>query len=125
MWFRLTGDGDPSDLYRAADEAEKKLDPNLIKGVVHPPAEAGAMEEALAMLDNAGELLNADDLEDMQAQMEPAALKKRMRECYLQLVEAGEFVSHANHCRAIRWGSASGFCRGCWRWCRGWVTGCR
>ncbi len=87
LWFRLTGDGDPSDLYRAADEVEKKLDPNLIKGVVHPPPAAGAMEEALAMLGNAGELLTTDDLADMQAQMEPAALKKRMRECYLQLVK--------------------------------------
>lgn len=87
LWFRLTDGGDVSDLYRAADETEKKLDPNLIKRVIHPPAEAGALDEALAMLNDAGELLNANDLKDMQAQMQPDALKKRMRDCYLQLIK--------------------------------------
>jgi predicted exporter len=87
LWFRLTGNGDITDLYRAADEAEKKLDPNLIKGVVHPPAEAGALDQAMAMLSFAGQLLNSDDLADMQSRMRPAALSKRMRECYLQLIK--------------------------------------
>jgi predicted exporter len=87
LWFRLRGNGKVSDLYAAADEAEKRLDPQLIKGVIHPPAAANALDEAMGLLDDAGELLNEDDLSDIQAATAPDTLRKRMRECYMQLVK--------------------------------------
>jgi uncharacterized protein len=88
LWFRLKNDTAPiSDLFAAADAAQKKLDPQLIKSVVQPPAESNMLDEGMALLDDAGELLNAADLADMQKAMAPQALKKRLRECYMQLVE--------------------------------------
>src|SRR5580692_6281700 len=63
LWFRLRGDGgSTADLIAAADEIEKKIDPNLVKRVLQPPAEAAALDEVLGLLDDAGELLNQDDL---------------------------------------------------------------
>jgi uncharacterized protein len=86
LWFRLRGDGgSTADLIAAADEVEKRIDPKLIKQVIHPPAEAGALDEVLGLLDDAGELLNQDDMAAVAKATEPDALKKRMRECYLQL----------------------------------------
>ncbi|MGA2443560.1 MAG: MMPL family transporter, partial [Tepidisphaeraceae bacterium] len=94
LWFRLRGNGSVSDLYAAADETEKRLDPQLIKRVIHPPAAANALDEAMGLLDDAGELLNERDLSDIQAATAPDALKKRMRECYMQLVKPeSSFVS--------------------------------
>jgi uncharacterized protein len=87
LWFRLREGAPVSDLYAAADATEKRLDPRLIKSVIHPPAEANMLDEAFALLDNAGELLNAGDLNDLEKATSPDALRKRMRECYLQLVE--------------------------------------
>lgn len=87
LWFRLKDGAPVSDLYAAADATEKRLDPNLITSVIHPPAEANMLDQALALLDNAGELLSASDLADLQKAMDPQNLRKRMRECYLQLVE--------------------------------------
>ncbi len=86
LWFRVKGDGSLSQLYAAADEVEKNLDRNLIKRVVHPPAEADAVDQVMALLDHAGELLNQDDLAAVEKSTEPAALGKRMRECYMQLL---------------------------------------
>ena len=52
------------------------------------------LDEAFALLDNAGELLNAGDLNDLEKATSPDALRKRMRECYLQLVEPqGSFTT--------------------------------
>ncbi|MGD0138443.1 MAG: MMPL family transporter [Tepidisphaeraceae bacterium] len=87
LWFRLRGNGNVSDLYAAADETEKRLDPQLIKRVIHPPEAANALDEAMGLLDDAGELLNERDLSDIQAATAPDALRKRMRECFMQLVE--------------------------------------
>ena len=94
LWFRLRRNGTVADLYAAADETEKRLDPQLIKGVIKPPAAANALDEAMGLLDDAGELLNERDLSDIQAATAPDALKKRMRECYVQLVKPeSSFVS--------------------------------
>jgi predicted exporter len=94
LWFRLRGDGSPEDLYAAADKIEKHLDPTLIKQVLKPPTESSALDEVMGMLDDAGELLNADDLVDIKKAISPPALAKRMRELYLQLVEPqGSFMT--------------------------------
>jgi uncharacterized protein len=94
LWFRLRGDAPVSDLYAAADDAEKHLDPKLIKGVVHPPAESSELDEVLGLLNNAGQLLTANDLSDLEKATTPEALRKRMRELYLRLVEPqGSFTS--------------------------------
>ena len=49
LWFRLRGDGPVSDLFAAADATEKRLDPGLIKSVIHPPEEANMLDEAFAL----------------------------------------------------------------------------
>ncbi len=93
LWFRLTGSGTLSDLIAAADAAEKRLDPKLISQVVQAPRPADAVDQAVALLDRAGELLDEKDLADLAAATGPDALKKRMRECYMQLVQPqGSFV---------------------------------
>jgi predicted exporter len=94
LWFRLTGNGTLSDLYAAADATEKRLDPHIIKSVLHPPAEASAMDQAIGLLDDAGMLLNQNDLSDIAQATTPTALAKRMRECYLQLLKpSGSFMA--------------------------------
>ena len=86
LWFRLTGDGGTTaDLIQAADDVQKRIDPKLIKRVIQPPAEAGALDEVLILLDDAGELLNQEDMAAVAKATEPDALRKRMKECYLQL----------------------------------------
>jgi len=93
LWFRLRDGGSTSDLIAAADATEKQLDPKLISRVVHPPREADALDQAIALMDHAGELLNAKDLEEVQKATAPDALRKRMRECYLQLLKPeGSFL---------------------------------
>ncbi|HWE04096.1 MAG TPA: MMPL family transporter [Tepidisphaeraceae bacterium] len=93
LWFRLRGDGDVSELYAAADEAEKHLDPKLIKRVIHPPRDAAAVDQVFGLLDDAGELLNASDLSEVEKATAPDALRKRMRECYMQLLRPeGSFM---------------------------------
>jgi predicted exporter len=95
LWFRLRGDGDLSQLYAAADDVEKHLDPSLIKRVVHPPQEADAVDQVLGLLDHAGELLNQKDLAEVEQSTMPAALSKRLRECYLQLLRPeGSFMQN-------------------------------
>jgi uncharacterized protein len=96
LWFRLKGDGgDLSQLYTAADEVEKRLDPGLITRVVHPPVEADAVDQVLGLLDHAGELLNEKDLIEVDKSTAPAALSKRMRECYMQLLQPqGSFMQN-------------------------------
>jgi predicted exporter len=92
LWFRLRGDGSISQLYAAADEAEKHLDPKLIKPI-HPPQEADAMDEVFGLLDHAGELLNDSDRAELEKATTPEALRKRMRECYMQLARPeGSFM---------------------------------
>lgn len=93
LWFRLRDSGSISDLYQAADLAEKELDPTLIRRVIHPPQEADAMDDAIGLLDRAGELLNADDLKELENATAPDALRKRMRECFMQLARPeGSFM---------------------------------
>jgi len=93
LWLRLKDGAPLSDLFAAADAAEKHLDPNLVKSVIHPPDEAGAIDELLALMDDAGELLSPQDMNDLQKATAPDELRKRMRECYLQLVEPqGSFM---------------------------------
>jgi uncharacterized protein len=88
LWFRLTGEGGTTaELYAAADAAEKKLDPKLIARVIRPPHEADALEEVLGLLDHAGELLTAKDMAELDQLSSRAALDKRMRECYLELLK--------------------------------------
>jgi len=88
LWFRLRGDGgNTADLIAAADATEKQLDPTLISRVIHPPREADALDQAIALMDHAGELLNADDVAELEKTTAPDALKKRMRELYLQLLQ--------------------------------------
>jgi predicted exporter len=87
LWFRLRGDsGSLADLYAAADATEKRLDPHLIKRVIRAPDESSALDEIVGLLDDAGELLNESDLTDIEKATRPDALKKRMRELYIQLV---------------------------------------
>jgi predicted exporter len=90
LWFRLIGGGSTSDLFAAADAVEQRLDPRLITGVIRPPSEANAMTQALGLLDYADELLGPNDLADLQRATTPEMLRKRMRECYMQLVEPQE-----------------------------------
>lgn len=93
LWFRLTGEGDLADLMAASDAAEKKLDKSLIKRVITPPREADALQEMLAMLDHAGEMLSENDLAELDKATEPAALKQRMRDVYVQLTKPeGSFM---------------------------------
>jgi predicted exporter len=93
LWFRLTGPGSTSDLIAAADETEKRIDPTLIKQVIHPPREADAFDQAFALMDHAGELLNQNDLAELDKATAPDALNKRMREVYLQLTKPeGSFM---------------------------------
>jgi predicted exporter len=87
LWFRLAGDGTVADLIAAADATEKRLDSHLIARVIRAPSESSAVDQAIGLLDHAGELLNQDDLADLQNTTTPAALKKRMREVYVQLVK--------------------------------------
>jgi predicted exporter len=93
LWFRLTGDAPESVLFDAADKAEKQLDPQLVKQVIKPPQEADAMEQAMSLLDRAPELLNQQDLDELEAALKADALKKRMRELYVQLTRPeGSFM---------------------------------
>jgi predicted exporter len=93
LWFRLTGNGSVSDLIAAADATEKRLDPRLINHVIRPPSESSAVDQAIGLLDHAGELLDQNDLADLQKATTPEALRKRMRECYVQLVKPeGSFL---------------------------------
>jgi len=87
LWFRLKNGGSTSDLFAAADATEKRLDPHIIDRVIRPPSQASAIDEAMGLLDHAGELLNEDDFADLQSAITPAALSKRMRELYLQLIK--------------------------------------
>jgi predicted exporter len=87
LWFRLRDGGSTSDLIAAADETEKKLDPTLISRVIHPPGEADALDQAIALMDHAGELLNANDMAELEKATAPDALRKRMRDIYLQLLK--------------------------------------
>jgi len=93
LWFRLTGNGSVTDLIAAADATEKRLDPRLITRVIHPPSESSAVDQAIGLLDHAGELLDQGDLDDLQKATTPEALRKRMRECFVQLVKPeGSFL---------------------------------
>ncbi len=93
LWLRLKGDGPVTDLFDAADKAEKQLDPQLVKQVIKPPQEADAMDQAMGLLDRAPELLNQKDLDELAAATTPDALKKRMREVYVQLTRPeGSFM---------------------------------
>lgn len=93
LWFRLTGNGSTNDLFAAADATEKRLDPHIISQVIRAPNESSAMDQALGMLDHAGELLNETDLGDIEKATAPDALSKRMRDCYMQLVKpSGSFL---------------------------------
>ena len=85
LWFRLPGNGSVSDLIAAADATEKRLDPRLINHVIRPPSESSAVDQAIGLLAHAGELLDQNDLADLQKATTPEALRKRMRECYVQL----------------------------------------
>ena len=96
LWFRLRGNGSVSDLYAAADQTEKRLDPQLVKRVIHPPAAANALDEAMGLLDDAGELLNARDLSDIQAATAPEALEAHARVLHA-IGEAREFVREPDH----------------------------
>lgn len=87
LWFQLTGAGSLSDLIAAADATQKHLDPNLITRVIQPPSESSALDEAIGLLDHAGELLNESDLADLKNAAAPDALRKRMRDVYMQLVQ--------------------------------------
>ena len=87
LWFRLKGPGTTADLYAAADATEKQLDPHLIDRVIKPPNQSTAIDAALGLLDHAGELLHESDFADLEKAVTPDALKKRMRECYLELVK--------------------------------------
>lgn len=93
LWFRLTGDAPVSRLFAAADDAEKHLDRTLVKRVIHPPQEADAVDQAMGLLDHAGELLNAEDFTEVEKATTPTAVAKRVRECYLQLLRPeGSFM---------------------------------
>ncbi|MGD0463269.1 MAG: MMPL family transporter [Tepidisphaeraceae bacterium] len=93
LWFRLTGSGSVSDLIAAADATEKRLDPRLINRVIQPPSESNAVDQAIGLLDHAGELLDPNDLADLQKATTPEALRKRMREIFVQLVKPqGSFL---------------------------------
>jgi uncharacterized protein len=85
LWFRLTGGGSLSDLIAAADATEKRLDPRLITRVIHPPTQSSAIDQAIGLLDHAGELLDQNDLADLQKAAQPDALRKRLRDVYMQL----------------------------------------
>ena len=87
LWFRLKGNGSPSDLFAAADATEKGLDPHIIDRVIRPPSQSSAMDEAMGLLDHAGELLNESDFANIQTAITPIALKQRMRELYLELIK--------------------------------------
>lgn len=94
LWLRVADEkqndnaaDDLALLYDAANQIEKKLDPALVKGVMRPPAEADAIEEALGLLDHVGELLNEEQLAEIESKLTPESLKKRMRENYMQLMK--------------------------------------
>jgi predicted exporter len=94
LWFRLRdGAGTADQLFAAADDVEKHLDPQLVKGVMHPPQEADAVDQMMGLLDEAGELLNANDLKEVEQTTQPDALRKRMHDCYMQLLRPeGSFM---------------------------------
>jgi predicted exporter len=93
LWFRLGDQGTVDQLYAAADNVEKNLDPKLVKQVMHPPQEADAVDQMMGLLDQAGQLLNADDLKQVEQLTQPGALSKRMHDCYMQLLRPeGSFM---------------------------------
>jgi predicted exporter len=93
VWIRLTDTGKPDQLFAAADDVEKHLDHDLVTGVMHPPAESDAMDKAVGLLDHSGELLDENALTDVEQLTTPAALSKRMHECYMQLLQPqGSFM---------------------------------
>jgi predicted exporter len=93
LWFRLRGPGSVDQLIAAANAAEKQLDPSLVKRVIQPPAESDAMDQVHELLDDAPELLDAGDLANLEKQMTPDALRKRVHDVYLQLVSPqGSFL---------------------------------
>ena len=74
-------------LLDVANQIEAKLDPALVTGVMRPPREADAIEEAMGLLGHVGELLSEDALAQVEQKLTPDALKKRMRENYMQLMK--------------------------------------
>lgn len=93
VWIRLTDTGKPDQLFAAADDVEKHLDPELVTGVMHPPAESDAMDKAVGLLDHAGELLDENGQKDLENLTTLPALKKRMHDCYMQLLQPqGSFM---------------------------------
>ena len=91
--FRLRGEGTLDQLIAAADELAVRVDPNLIKRVIRLPKEADALDQIFAFLDRSGELLDERDLAELNTALTPDALRKRMRECYVQLTKfEGSFM---------------------------------
>ena len=93
LWFRLKDGASVDQLFAAADAAEKQVNPQLVKRVIHPPAESAAVGEAIGLLDHVGELLTPQDLVEVEKSTTTAAINKRMRDVYLQLTRPeGSFM---------------------------------
>lgn len=90
LWFRLSPDGTEDELFAAANREIARMDPKLIQRVIRPPRQADAMGMVTDLLRYQGDLVDTSGLD---AAMRPEALKKRMRELYVQMVKpSGSFM---------------------------------
>jgi len=87
LWFQARDQATMEQLVAAARQAESRLDPTLIKRVIRPPGESEAWGEIAGLLDRAGELLGEGDLSELEKAMAPESLRRRMRQCYMQLAK--------------------------------------
>ncbi len=76
-------------LVESMDRVVSRLDRRMVLRVIVPPPEGQMVAEMLFWLDYAGELLAPEDLADLEAMTSPEALRRRLRQCYLELLKPG------------------------------------
>jgi|GEM_PF-4975664 len=87
LWFQASDQATEEQLISAARQVETRLDPTLIKQVIHPPRKSEAFGEIVGLLDHAGELLGEDDLSELEKAMTPESVRRHMRQHYMQLAK--------------------------------------
>ena len=103
LWFQAGDQATMEQLISAARQAESRLDPALVKRVIRPPLESEAVGEIVGLLDRAGELLDEGDLSDLEEAMAPEAVRRCMRQHYMQLAKPeGAFMHTAMNDQTLR-----------------------
>lgn len=90
LWFKLHPNTNEDVMYAAADKVLGALDPEVIARAIRPPQQSDAM---MMLVDLIGYQCDLVPVETVESAMEPEALKKRMREIYMQMLKpSGAFM---------------------------------